>query len=116
MDQKNVFGKKYDNGVYEKYEDFFEELDKYKDKFLHILLKNEYYDYIPEGMIFSLQKKIMMFINEWAKYPIEDFRNFYENILDEDTKEYFMDEFELKEEVFDYVVKYESDYWFEAPF
>ena len=81
----------------------FEKLDKYDD-------------YIPKEMIFSLQENIMMFINDWAKYPIEDFRYFYENILDEDTKQDFMDEFELNEEVFDYVVKYESDYWFEAPF
>ena len=93
---------------YSKYENFFEELDKYKDKFLHILLKNEYYDYIPEKMIFSIQEKVMIYLKEWAKYPISNIEYFWNNEMHDELLEDLKEEFDLEKDVLEYVVLYEK--------
>ena len=98
---------KYEDNIYEEYENFFEKLDKYKDRFLLILLKNEWYENIPEEMIFSLQENIIKFLNDWARYPIEDIQKFWNNNVNEELLEDLVDYFNLEEEVLDYVIMYE---------
>lgn len=91
--------------LYEKYETFFEELDEYKEEFESLLFKYGYFEHISKEKIKSTQNDIMSFINDWAKYPISDFKKFYDEELDKETKKYFCEEFDLTEEAFDYVVK-----------
>jgi hypothetical protein len=98
---------KYEDNIYGEYENFFEKLDKHKDIFLNILLKNEWYENIPEEMIFALQKNIVKFLNDGVKYPIEDIQKFWNNNVNEELLEDLVNYFNLEEDVLDYVIMYE---------
>lgn len=98
---------KYEDDIYGEYEKFFEKLDKYKDIFLNILLKKERYENIPEEMIFSFQENIIKFLNDWARYPIEDIQDFWLNNDHEELMDDLIKEFNLNEDVLDYVIMYE---------
>ena len=83
----------------------FEKLDEYKDRFLFILLKNEWYENIPKEMIFSFQKKIISYIED-GSYPIEDIQEFWNNNVNEELLEDLVKYFDMEEDVLDYVIMY----------
>lgn len=101
--------------LYEKYETFFEQLDEHKKEFESLLFKYGYFEHILDEKIKSKQNDIMSFIDECAKYPISDFKKFYEE-LDKETKKDFCGEFDLTEKAFDYIVKFESAHWWKLTF
>ncbi len=102
--------------LYKKYETFFEKLDEYRKKFEGLLFKYGYFEHIGKEKIKSTQKNIMSHINDWVKYPIIDFKKFYDEEFDKETKKDFCEEFDLTEKAFDYIVKFESAHWWKLTF